>query len=386
MSFYENIHNSFKALDSYRPLTKFSNDLQPEILLNSFSNQPYFFAIITTTTLPKTMKAWQYTTTKGGLIPNLHLNPSAKLPIIKDPSSHHLIKITATCLNPVDYKACEALPSFFLPNPATPGIDFAGRIVIPAKGSGLKVGELVFGVGVSPFAGGMLAEYGIVPVKGAAPIPEGVSITDASTIGVAGLTAHQAIVAFVKQGDRVFINGGSGGVGVFAIQIAKILECHVTTSCSTPNVDLCKSLGADEVIDYKKENVLHALKSRKLFDHVLDGVGSDKELFWKAHEYTKPSAKFVDIAGEPSLSYFSHTVKAKVLPAFLGGAQRQRVGFLADTRLDELSRIGKWMAEGKVKVVIDQRFPMEQAREAFQKLKTGRAKGKILVDVAPEKE
>lgn len=250
----------------------------------------------------------------------------------------------------------------------------------------MNVGDLVFGVGVNPFAGGMLAEYGIAPVKGTARIPKGVDIAGASTIGVAGLTAHQAIVPFAKKGDRVFINGGSGGVGIFAIQIAKILECHVTTSCSTPNVDFCKSLGADEVVDYKKKNVLHALKSMKLFDHVLDGVGSNKELFWKAHEYTKPSAKFVDIAGEPSLSHFSHTVKAKILPAFLGGAQRQRIGFFADTRLHELSRIVKWMAEGKVKAVIDQRFPMQQAREAFQKLKTGRAKGKIMVDVAPERE
>jgi NADPH:quinone reductase-like Zn-dependent oxidoreductase len=339
-----------------------------------------------TPSLPTKMKAWQYTTTKGGLIKNLKLNPEAKVPIVKDPSSQHFVQIIASCLNPVDYKACEALPSFFLPNPATPGIDYAGRIITPAKGSDLKPGQLVFGVGsTSPFAGGMLAEYGAVPVDGAAPIPQGVEIADAATVGVAGLTAHQAVVPFVKQGDRVFVNGGSGGVGVFAIQIAKTLECHVTTSCSTPNVDLCKSLGADEVIDYKKGSVLEALKSKKPFDHVLDSVGSDHELYWKAHEYTNPSAKFVDIAGEPSLSHVSHTIKAKLLPGFLGGGQRQRVSFLAATRFDELIQIGKWMAEGKVKAIIDQRFPMEQAPEAFQKLKTGRAKGKIMVDVFPEK-
>lgn len=336
--------------------------------------------------IPTKMKAWQFTTTKGGLVKNLKLNPEAKVPTIKDASSQHFVKIIATCLNPVDYKACEALPSFLLPNPATPGIDYVGRIVTPAKSSELKPGQLVFGVGSSsPVAGGMLAEYGAVPSKGAAPLPQGVSSTDAATIGVAGLTAYQAIVPFVKQGDRVFINGGSGGVGVFAIQIAKILECHVTISCSTPNVALCESLGADEVIDYKKGSVLEALKSKKPFDHVLDSVGSNKELYWKAHVYTTPSAKFVDIAGEPSLAYVSHTIKASLLPGFLGGGQRQRVSFLADTRMDELSQIGKWMAEGKVKAVIDQRFPMEQAPEAFQKLKTGRAKGKIMVDVAPGK-
>jgi NADPH:quinone reductase-like Zn-dependent oxidoreductase len=332
------------------------------------------------------MKAWQYTSTKGGLVKNLKLNPAAKVPVVKDPSSEHFVEIIASCLNPVDYKACEALPSFFLPNPATPGIDYAGRIITPAKGSDLKPGQLVFGVGSSsPFAGGMLAEYGAVPKEGAAPIPPGVEIADAATIGVAGLTAHQAIVPFVKQGDRVFINGGSGGVGVFAIQIAKTLECHVTTSCSTPNVDLCKRLGADEVIDYKKGSVLEALKSKKRFDHVLDGVGSDHDLYWKAHEYTNQYAKFVDIAGEPSLSHISHTIKAKFLPGFLGGGQRERISFLAATRLDELSQIGKWMVEGKVRAVIDQRFPMEQAPEAFQKLKTGRATGKIMVDVAPKK-
>jgi NADPH:quinone reductase-like Zn-dependent oxidoreductase len=339
---------------------------------------------MSSTSIPTAMKGWQYTTTKGGLIKNLRLNSTASLPNIKDPSSQHLVQIIASCLNPADFKAPEALPSFMVPKPATPGIDFVGRIVTPATGTNLKKGQLIFGVGQSPFARGCLAEYAVVTKEGAAVLPEGLKPTDAATIGIGGLTAYQAIVPYVKEGDRIFVNGGSGGVGVFAIQIAKTVGAHVTTSCSTANVGLVKSLGADEVIDYKKGSVLEALKSKVPFDHVVDNVGSDRDIYWKSHEYSKPSAKFVGVAGEPSMGHAGFRMKVALWPGFLGGGKRKYVGILAEPKLDELSQIGKWMAEGKVKAVIDSRFPLEQVPEAFGKLKTGRAKGKIMVAVTPE--
>lgn len=99
--------------------------------------------------------------------------------------------------------------------------------------------------------------------------------------GVAGLTAYQSIVPRVKQGDRVFINGGSGGVGCFGIQLAKVVGCHVTTSCSERNVELCRRLGADGVVDYTKVSVADALKEKGWkFDHVVDNVGTNEELIW----------------------------------------------------------------------------------------------------------
>jgi NADPH:quinone reductase-like Zn-dependent oxidoreductase len=328
------------------------------------------------------MRAWQYKGVKGGLENNLKLNADVPMPVAKDPKKEHLIQVLAVCLNPVDYKIAELLPSFIIPKPATPGIDLVGKIETPAQGSNLEKGDLVFGVSsFSPASAGALADYAVSPVDCIVKVPSGVKPVDAATIGVAGLSAYQTIVPHVKEGDKIFINGGSGGVGVFSIQIAKIAGCHVTTSCSTPNVELCKSLGADEVIDYKKGNVLEELTKRGGFNHVVDNVGNDPQLFWQAHKYSEKEAKFVGIAGEPSLRHLAFSSSAKFWPGFLGGGKRKFLNFLAEPKPDELEQMATWMAEGKLKAVIDSTFPFDQAPDAFRKLKTGRAKGKIAVTV-----
>ena len=333
------------------------------------------------------MKAWQYSTTTGGLENNLKLNSSAPIPSPKP--DQHLVRILATALNPVDYKPAEVglVNRFMISKPATPGIDFVGRMVKPASGSSFKEGDLVFGNGaLSTFAGGCLREYHAVPTIGTLPLPKGVDPLDAATVAICGLTAYQSIVPHVKDGSRVFVNGGSGGTGVFGIQIAKAVGCHVTTSCSTPNVDLCKSLGADEVIDYKKGSVLEALKKMQPFDHVVDNVGSNQELYFKAHEYTKPSAIFLCVAGAPTLDYMLFSTRGKMLPSFFGGGKRKFATMFAETKIEQLKQIGDWMAEGKIKAVIDSKYPFEQAVEAFKKQKTGRAKGKIVVEGPAEEK
>lgn len=333
------------------------------------------------------MKAWQYSTIRGGLENSLKLNPSTPVPLPK--SDQHIVRILATALNPVDYKPAEValIRRLAIPNPAIPGIDFVGRVVKPASDSSLKENQLIFGLtGISALAGTALAEYAAVQTKGAIAVPQGLAPVDAATIGVAGLTAYQSIIPYVKPGSRIFINGGSGGTGIFSIQIAKAASCHVTTTCSTVNVELCKSLGADEVIDYKKESVLESLRKRMPFDHVVDNVGGDYNLFWRCHEYTNPSARYVYVAGTPNLSFISFVMKAKFWPGFLGGAKRAYQGILAEPHLDELEQIGKWIVEGKLKAVIDEKFEFDRAPEAVRKLKTSRAKGKIVVDVALKSE
>jgi NADPH:quinone reductase-like Zn-dependent oxidoreductase len=335
---------------------------------------------------PPTMRAWQYSSTKGGLERNLKINPSAPVPVPKP--NQNLVQVIATALNPVDYKPAEVplVGRFIISKPATPGLDFAGRIVTPASNSSFKKGDLVFGLsGSTPFEGkGALREFTCSEKENCVAVPEGVDPVDAAIVGVAGLSAYQSIVQRVKKGDKIFINGGSGGCGTFGIQIAKTVGCHVTTTCSTPNVALCKSLGADEVVDYRKSNVLEALKaSGTKFDHVVDNVGGDLTLYWGCHEFTKPDAVYVMVGHSPSPGNLGNSIKARVLPGFLGGGQRKKEGFWPKLRKEDLEQIGKWMKEGKVKAVIDSRFPFEQVPQAFEKLKTGRAKGKVVVDVAP---
>lgn len=328
------------------------------------------------------MRSWQYTTTKGGLENNLKLNPT---PLPQPKPTQHLVQMLAVALNPVDYKPAEIaiFSRLAIPKPATPGIDFVGRIVTPAAGSTFKPGQLVFGVaGTSPFAAGALREYAVTEQKGTVAVPEGLEARDAATIGVAGLTAYQSLLPYVKKGDRVFINGGSGGTGAFGIQIAKAKGCHVTTTCSTANVQLCESLGADAVIDYKQQGVLAALKANgQVYDHVVDNVGHDTSLYWKCHEYTTSGAKYVAVGADPSLGMVWNMLKITLWPGFLGGAKRKYQSIFAQTRNDELTQVAAWMREGKVKAVVDQVFGFEEAPEAVRKLKTGRAKGKIVVDV-----
>ena len=147
-------------------------------------------------------------------------------------------------------------------------------------------------------------------------------------------------------------------------------------------MELCKSLGADEVIDYSKGSVIEALKTMRKFDHVVDNVGSNLNLYWHCHEYTQPKAKYIMVAGAPSLSHMSEMFKAKRLPGFLGGGRRQISGFWPNPSQEDWQQIATWMKEGKVKPIIDEKFAFEDAPAAFRKLKTGRARGKIIVQVS----
>lgn len=316
----------------------------------------------------------------------MKINPSARMPT--PTSDQHLVRIDACALNPVDHKPAELFIVDKLLNskPATPGIDFAGRIVKPCAGSDFKAGDLVFGcAGKSPpFANGALSEYALVERDWLARIPAGVSTIDAATVGVAGLTALQSIGSELTRGSKIFINGGSGGTGIFGIQIAKQKGLWVATTCSTANIGLCKSLGADHVIDYRTTNVVDALKaSGDKFDKVIDNIGADLSLYWRCHEYTKPGARYIMVgAADLGLSMLGDNMKMKLWPSVLGGGRRKKEGFFAQANEKELSEIGEWMRQGKVKTVIDSTFPFEEAVQAFQKLKTGRAKGKVVVEGA----
>lgn len=330
---------------------------------------------------PLTHRAWQFVNTKTPLEANIQINSTAPIPTPK--RNQHLVQVIAAALNPIDYKPAEILLLSYLAirKPATPCNDVSGRIIIPAADSGFKTGQLVCGtVGDNPLAGGALAEFALAEAEQGSltAVPEGVDMVDAATLGVAGLTAYQSIVPNVKKGDKIFINGGSGGCGVLGLQIAKILGCHVTTSCSTKNIELCKSLGADKVIDYREQHLLGCLIASGGFDLVVDNVANDSNLYYRCHEYTTPTAVFIKVGG----MYYLDMMTMLLWPSFLGGGKRKLLPFLTKTSQDELAQVVAWMKEGKLKAVIDEKFAFEDAPQAFLKLKTGRAKGKIVVDVA----
>lgn len=179
--------------------------------------------------------------------------------------------------------------------PAIPCEDFSG-IVVSTNQHDLKPGQHVFGR-TEPPALGALGEYAIVGAEGvvALPLPPNIQLRDASSVGLTAPTAYHCIVPNVKNGDRIFISGGSDGTGSFGIQFAKAMSCHVVTSCSGRSVEVCKSLGADEVIDYKYRDVVQTLeRSGTQFDLVVDLVGSN-DLHHQAHHYLKPGCKVVNV-------------------------------------------------------------------------------------------
>lgn len=186
----------------------------------------------------------------------------------------------------------------------------------------------------------------------------------------------------MKPGDKVFINGGSGGTGTFGIQIAKVRGCHVTVSCSPGKADLCRSLGADEIIDYTTTDVSRALKAKgQVFSLVVDNVGTPGDLYKSADEFLLPDGKFVQVGGTPSLASAKAIASRLLLPSFLGGGKHKFSLYSIGHSREDLAQLGRWMAEKKIRVVIEQTYELEDLPKAFEKLKKGSNAGKLVIHV-----
>ncbi|KAK1985027.1 zinc-binding dehydrogenase [Colletotrichum cereale] len=346
---------------------------------------------------PTEMRRWQIAS-PGAFMKDLALAtvPAPAASALKP--TQVLVRVVAAGINPADYKFPDLglVARAMIPFPKGPGMDFSGRAV--AVGSAIddvKPGDAVLGRIDPMSAQGTLSEYVVADRDGVAALPgppgTGSDADDADThleraaaVGTAALTAYQTIAPYVKAGDEVFINGGSGGTGTFGIQIAKALGCRVTVSCSTPKADLCRSLGADDVIDYRAADVVAALRARgRVFRLAVDNVGNaPPNLYKAADDFLLPDGHFKFVGGAVSLAQARSLVPSLLLPAFLGGARHKFEAFMTKNSHDDLAQIAAWMAEGKVRVVVDSTFDFEDAGKAYEKLKEGSAAGKIIVRVA----
>ncbi|KAJ5290865.1 hypothetical protein N7478_000116 [Penicillium angulare] len=335
---------------------------------------------------PTTMKAWLYNSASGDLSKNLYLDTSARTP--PSPAPHEIyVQVLTASLNPADYKVPTWVfgiaAQIVIGLPASPGMDFCGRIL--ATGSQVtqfSPGQLVFGCHSRPMKYGSLAEYLSISADLVAAVPEGVSPESAGAIGIAGQSAYQSLNGYVKEGDKVLIVGGSGGCGLFAIQIAKALGCHVTTTCSTRNVELCRSLGADEVIDYTAvDDIAGTLREQGVvFDHIVDHVGLPKDLYYHCHHFLKEDGVFLQI-GALSKSIYPGRIG---WPSILGGGRRKfRLFFFANTQA-HVAVIGEMLLKGTLKVHVDSEYEFENAIKAFDRLASDRTRGKVLIRVAKE--
>lgn len=321
----------------------------------------------------------------GGIEKNIKILKEAPIPpsgtALAEDST--LVKVAYSSINPVDYK----LPEFGLyralnmSSPAIPAGDYAGTVVSTTLPE-LKPGDLVFGRSDPP-AFGALAEYLVVKGKeNVVKLPNGIDLAAAATLGVAGLTAYQCIVPHINKGGKVFINGGSGGTGTFGIQIAKILNCHVTTTCSGANVEFCKSLGADEVIDYRTTDVVaHLRRQGTSYDLLIDNVNIP-ELYWNAHDYLKGNGRYINIAGGITFPHLLNMVKVLYMPTWLGGGRRPAKFLRRESKAKDFAQLADWIAQGRLTPAIERVYDLNDAAEAFARLKTGRSRGKLVIKIS----
>lgn len=347
-----------------------------------------------------TGRAWQYGAIHDTMQDSLTINDAAPLPGVASASSlgrgQVVVEVISAAINPVDYKLCETpvVGRLLIPRPATPGLDLCGRVVASASPD-LAEGQLVFG-GLPTAAGargmGTLRKYCVLPASGLTPLPEGVDPDHAAAVGTAGTSAYLSLMPETLQpGAKVFVNGGSGGVGTWTIQLAKAMgAAHVVATCSTRNVDLCRQLGADEVVDYRSVNVIDDYLKTKTreFDLVIDNVGDNAPPLYDASAHAlKPGGTFVQVGVGAAMSPGSMAAMFKRQlwpPSFLGGGPEFYLVRM-DNNSKMLKPIGQWMTEGKIKAVIDRAYAWDEVPEAYRHLRGGHARGKIVVRVTDQK-
>ena len=302
-----------------------------------------------------------------------------------------LVQVYAAGVNQLDSKIRNGEFKLILPYkaPFTLGHDVAGVVTkVGSRVTKFKVGDEVY-ARPADHRIGTFAEYISMNETDVALKPENISMEEASSIPLVGLTAWQALVekANLKKGQKVFIQAGSGGVGTFAIQLAKHLGATVATTTSANNIDLVKSLGADIVIDYKKEDFETRLKD---YDVVLNS--QDTKTLEKSLRILKPNGKVISISGPPDVD-FAKQIGApwfvKLIMKILSSgirkkAKRLRVNFsflFMRAEGNQLSEITLLINAGIIKPVIDKVFPFEQTKEAMAYVESGRSKGKVVVKV-----
>jgi NADPH:quinone reductase-like Zn-dependent oxidoreductase len=303
-----------------------------------------------------------------------------------------LVQVHAAGLNPVDNMIRKGAfkPILRFQLPATLGSDLAGTVVeVGSRVTRFKPGDAVFASIFDVSGTGALAEFATVPEHAAALKPANLDFVQAASIPMVGLTSWQALRerARLQPGQKVFIPAGAGGIGTFAIQLAKYLGAKVGTTTSTGNLDLVRSLGADEVIDYKKQQFEEVLRG---YDAVLGTIRGDA--IEKSLQILKPGSAIVSLVGPPDAA-FARARGMNVFMVFLFGLLSRKIRRRAQAIRaaysflfvhpdgSQLAELGKLIEAGHIRPVIDKVFPFEQAREALAYLETGRAKGKVVVQI-----
>jgi NADPH:quinone reductase-like Zn-dependent oxidoreductase len=294
-----------------------------------------------------------------------------------------LVKVRAASLNAADghllrgFFAARPFSGMRKPKDSRFGIDCAGTVEAVGKNiTQFKPGDEVFGA-----ANGSIAEYVCGAERTFVSKPANVTFEQAGSVAVAGLTALQGLrdQGGIRAGQKVLVNGASGGVGTFAVQIAKAFGAEVTAVCSSRNLDQARSLGADHVIDYAKEDFT---QGNERYDIIFDNVGNHS--ITERRRVLTPNGICV-LAGmgsagkhEGQWARLAGTLKAFIVSPFIDQKFKSYIGKLLKA---DLSVLGQLMQEGKVTPVIERQYPMSQTAEALAYLEAGHARGKIVISI-----
>ncbi|XP_019450832.1 PREDICTED: putative quinone-oxidoreductase homolog, chloroplastic isoform X3 [Lupinus angustifolius] len=326
----------------------------------------------------KLMQALHYDSYGGGSASLKHV----EVPVPSPNKNEVLLKLDAITINPVDWKIQKGLlRPLFLPRqfPHIPCTDVAGEVVeVGPQVKDFKVGDKVVAKLTHQYGGGF-AEFAVASESLTAARPSEVLAAEAAALPIAGLTAHDALtqVAGVKldgsgQPKNILITAASGGVGHYAVQLAKLGNTHVTATCGARNIDFVKSLGADEVLDYRTpEGAALTSPSGRKYDAVIHCTTG---IPWSTFDPNlTENGKVVDLT--PSLSSLTTFALKK-----LTFSKKQLVPFFVTVKREGLEYLVQLVKDGKLKTVIDSKFPLSKAEDAWAKSIDGHATGKIIVE------
>lgn len=290
-----------------------------------------------------------------------------------------LLRVHAAATNPFDWHIMRGRPLFvrmsgtglFRPKSGRPGHDVAGTVeAVGANVTRFKPGDAVFG-----WAPGAFAEYARPRETTIAPKPANLTFEQAAALPVAAATALQGVRDHgrVQAGERVLVIGASGGVGSFAVQIARSLGAEVTGVCSTRNLELVRSIGADHVIDYTREDFTRLAQR---YDVILQFAGTASP--WACRRALTPNGRLVLSSGMGRFSGIDRILGAAVLSRF--GAQRMGP-YLADETLEDLLTLKDLAESGAIVPVIDRTYPLAETPDAIRYLEAGHTQGKVVITV-----
>lgn len=289
-------------------------------------------------------------------------------PIAK--SNELLVRVRASSVNPVDWKIrqghLQLLTGFNFPRIV--GSDISGVVVeVGREVTQFQPGDEVYTF-LNPISGGACAEYAVVPESSAAIKPKNITHAEAAGVPIAGLTALQALrdLGQIQAGNKVLINGASGGVGTFAVQVAKAMNAEVTGVSSTKNIEFIKSLGADFVLDYAEVDFTHQTDK---YDIILDAVGT--KTFGECEKVLQPEGVYISTL--PSLDNLAPMVTSW----FISGKKAKLI--VANANTSDLGALRELIESDKVEPIVDRTYSLQEVAAAHAYSETGRAIGKIAI-------